>query len=120
MEYQPDLFRLLDLPPLPIARANEHGALFQEDCHWHRVCLEPGAEITIGLGRTAQGYHSGFGYSYRGAAVGGPIFTHNAYPSAAAAWSAAAQRLLGSLAVSYDRTSDKHRKALLAFAVRNL
>lgn len=120
MEYQPDLFRLLDLPPLPIARANEHGALLLEDCHWYRFHLEPGAEISIGLGRTARGFHSGFGYSYRGGTVGGPIFTHNAHPSAPAAWSAAAQRLLESLAISYDRTNDKHRKALLAFAVRTL
>lgn len=120
MEYQPDLFRLLDLPPLKVARANHHGALRQEDCHWHRVHAESMAELIIGLGKTAAGYHSGFGCSYRGALVGGPVFTHDAYPSATAAYAAAAHGLLKRLAVSHDKGSDKHRKALLAFAIRTL
>lgn len=120
MEYQPDLFRLLDLPPLRIARANRYGALHLEDCYWYRASPGPGQELVIGIGRTSAGFHSGFGYSCRGSSVGGPVFAREAFESAPVAFAAAAQRLLESLAVTYDKESEKHRKALLAFAKRTL
>lgn len=65
-----------EAPDLPIARLNEHNhrCLRHEDCHWERHSADHRMSWKIGIGRTAAGYFSTFGFDHGHGSITGPVF----------------------------------------------
>lgn len=98
MRLQPDLFNNMVPTTIPISKPSTVNprAISPENCHWEKVESD-GLSITIGIGRTVAGWHSGCGYEYSTGATSGPVFLHPTYTSFEQARQHAITKLIAAL-----------------------